>query len=95
MELGGFFATNDRKTLSKTKLKEAVLKVQINLNLNNKWLFYPSGKMFAAVGSVQSMAGIIGTVVYNSIYPLTLSFWPGFCFATGFFLSIFPLSMMG
>ena len=36
MELGRFFATNDRKTLSKTKLKEAVLKVQINLDLNNK-----------------------------------------------------------
>ena len=41
------------------------------------------------------MAGIIGTLVYNTIYPLTLSFWPGFCFATGFFLSFIPLSMMG
>ena len=51
--------------------------------------------MFAAVGSIQSMAGIIGTVVYNSLYPVTLSFWPGFCFATGFFLSFIPLSMMG
>lgn len=52
------------------------------------------GQMFAAVGSIQSLSMILGTVIFNTLYPATLTFWPGFSFLVGVIFSIIPLSLM-
>merc|ERR1712038_210242 len=52
------------------------------------------GQLFAAVGSIQSLSGMIGSLIFNTIYPHTLSFWPGFCFSLGVMISIIPLCIV-
>ena len=53
-----------------------------------------TGRMFATFGALQSLSTLIGNVIYNNIYPLTLSFWPGFSFMLGGLLGIVPFSLI-
>lgn len=49
------------------------------------------GRMFAAFGALQSVSSMVGSLVYNSIYPQTLSWWPGFCFDFAAVLLLIPI----
>ena len=42
-----------------------------------------SGKIYAVMGSVQSLAELASNAVFNSLYPVTLDFWAGFTFFLG------------
>lgn len=52
-----------------------------------------TGAMYAALGALQSISGMTGAAIYNTIYPHTLSWWPGFCFTLGTFISVIPLGL--
>ena len=47
------------------------------------WCDLISGRGLAVVGLVQTVSELVASSVYNSIYPLTLKFWPGFCWFLG------------
>lgn len=53
-----------------------------------------SGKIFAILGSMQSINGIIGSTIYLRLYPATVKFWPGLCFVIGGVVSVIPLSLI-
>ncbi|GAB6030740.1 hypothetical protein CHUAL_007591 [Chamberlinius hualienensis] len=38
------------------------------------------GKMFSALATVESLTEIVATIMYNNLYPVTRSFFNGFCF---------------
>ncbi|XP_055957275.1 proton-coupled folate transporter [Patella vulgata] len=38
------------------------------------------GRLFGLIASVESIAAIIATLIFNYVYPASLSFYPGFCF---------------
>ncbi|KAK6183630.1 hypothetical protein SNE40_011067 [Patella caerulea] len=38
------------------------------------------GRLFGLIASLESIATIIATVIFNYVYPASLSFYPGFCF---------------
>lgn len=42
------------------------------------------------LGAVQNMSGLLGGVMYNAIYPLTLKVWHGTVFAIGAGVAIIP-----
>ena len=50
--------------------------------------------MFAAVGALQSISGILGTTTYNTIYPLTLQVWAGLCFIIGAVITAAPIGLV-
>ena len=58
-----------------------------------KYFIITLGRMFAAVGFLQSISGIVGTLLYNNLYPLTLDVWPGLCFLLGAVITIIPIGM--
>ncbi len=52
------------------------------------------GKTFAAVGSMESVNGIIVHLMYNSLYPFTLSIWPGLLLALGAAFHSIPMGLI-
>ena len=66
------------------------------INVLNLYLlssFCISGAIYAFLGSLGSLSGLTGSVLYNTIYPLTLAYWPGFCFILGVIISIIPITL--
>ena len=40
------------------------------------------------VATMQTISSLAGTLIFNYIYPLTLSFWPGVCFSIAGFVAV-------
>ena len=57
-------------------------------------LLHVVGKMFATVGALQSLSGMVGTAIFNTVYPHTFNFWPGFCFTLGTIIGVIPLALI-
>ncbi|XP_065577143.1 proton-coupled folate transporter-like isoform X3 [Artemia franciscana] len=53
------------------------------------------GKLFAFVASLENLCTLFGTLMFNSLYPATLSFFSGFVFEFGAGLLAIPLILVG
>lgn len=55
----------------------------------------PIGALFAAVACVESLCFLVGTSLYNALYPATLHFMKGFPFLFGALLQLIPAGIIG
>ncbi len=53
-----------------------------------------SGKVLAVFGAICAVGNMAGSSLYNVLYPLTLQYWPGTCFAIGACISILPMCLV-
>ncbi|KJH45627.1 hypothetical protein DICVIV_08333 [Dictyocaulus viviparus] len=53
------------------------------------------GKMFSLVALLEGATGILATVVFNTLYPKTLWFFPGLLYIASALLLIIPLVILG
>lgn len=53
------------------------------------------GALFAAVACVESLCFLVGTSLYNALYPATLHFMKGFPFLFGALLQLIPAGIIG
>ncbi|XP_074651711.1 lysosomal proton-coupled steroid conjugate and bile acid symporter SLC46A3-like isoform X2 [Tubulanus polymorphus] len=54
-----------------------------------------TGKMFAFVASGESLITLLASVIFNNLYPATISFYPGFCFILAAAMMIIPIIIIG
>ncbi|XP_035666144.1 solute carrier family 46 member 3-like isoform X1 [Branchiostoma floridae] len=52
------------------------------------------GALFSVVASVEVLSQLLASVLFNNLYPATLSFFPGFCFVLMGGVMIIPMSIL-
>lgn len=57
--------------------------------------FFFIGALFAAVACVESLCFLVGSVLFNSLYPATLHFMKGFPFLFAALLQLIPAGIIG
>ena len=67
--------------------------ISVPFDAHYKMLYF-SGMIFALVGSIQAISDFAATATYNTIYPATLNFWPGFSFVLGAVIQIVPMAQI-
>eukprot|EP00058_Branchiostoma_floridae_P008119 XP_002593607.1 hypothetical protein BRAFLDRAFT_128754 [Branchiostoma floridae] len=57
------------------------------------WMLF-LGALFSVVASVEVLSQLLASVLFNNLYPATLSFFPGFCFVLMGGVMIIPMSIL-
>ncbi|CAI4228422.1 unnamed protein product [Auanema sp. JU1783] len=61
-----------------------------SLIMNNE-----QGKMFSLIALLEGITSLAATSIYNNVYPLTLSFFPGLCYLASAVLLLPSLTILG
>ncbi|KAJ8308583.1 hypothetical protein KUTeg_013457 [Tegillarca granosa] len=56
------------------------LYIGLQLFVKTLMIFCTAGKLFGLIATMESIAILFATLVFNNLYPVTLSFFRGFCF---------------
>ncbi|XP_003371460.1 proton-coupled folate transporter [Trichinella spiralis] len=59
--------------------------------LSDETAVHEQGKIFAIVAMAEAIIGMLASIVFNSLFPITLTFYSGFCHILISLLFIMPL----
>lgn len=59
------------------------------------FVYFSPGALFASVACVESLCYLVGSGVFNSLYPATLHFMKGFPFLFGAIILFIPIGIIG